>query len=556
MTGIRDNPLTGSFPAHAVFLASRDAVVIMGADGIVRGWNPAAERTFGYTSAEAVGRELAELIVPGPLRAAHRNALQRYLETGDSTILDRRLQMTGLRSGGDEFPVELTVTRIAGADPPLFAGFVRDITESGAGATENARLQQRMAFLAQAGLVLDSSLDLHETLANLAHLTVPELAQLTVIDLAGEDGTVRTAVAAAQEPQYAFAVEQMRRDHPLRASSAHPVVGVLRSGKAMLLSEMSPDYQRRIAADAEHFTLMRQLRYHSAIVVPLIARQRVLGALSLLRLEGAIPYDEDDLVLCEELARRAGLAVDNARLFQATRSLARTLQESLLPASLPEIPGVRLTARYRPAEQGQQVGGDFYDAFVIAPDRWGIAIGDVCGKGPRAAALTALARYTVRAVADTDAAEVLRRLNQAALRDRAALADRFLTAVFALATKRDERLELSLAAGGHPPPVILRADGRAEQVAVSGPLIGIASEAAYEPACAILEPGDAMLLYTDGLTEARAPHRFLSESDLLELLARCRGLSGERLAESLERGATEGQDPRDDIAMLLIEVPG
>jgi hypothetical protein len=225
--------------------------------------------------------------------------------------------------------------------------------------------------------------------------------------------------------------------------------------------------RRRIAAGSEHFTLMRRLRYRSAIVVPLTARQRVLGTLSLLRLEGAIPYDEDDLILCEDLARRAGLAVDNARLFQATRSLARTLQESLLPASFPEIPGVRITARYRAAEQGQEVGGDFYDAFAVAPGRWGIAIGDVCGKGPRAATITALARYTIRAVADGDAAAVLRLLNQAALRDRVSLGDRFLTAVFALATNREGRLELSLAAGGHPPPIVLRADGRTEQPAVA-----------------------------------------------------------------------------------------
>jgi serine phosphatase RsbU (regulator of sigma subunit) len=319
---------------------------------------------------------------------------------------------------------------------------------------------------------------------------------------------------------------------------------------------MTPDFQRRIAAGAEHFTLMRRLRYRSAIVVPLVARQRVLGTLSLLRMEDAPAYDQDDLVLCEELARRAGLAVDNAHLFQATRTLARTLQESLLPASLPEIPGVRLTSRYRAAEQGQEVGGDFYDAFAIAPGRWGIAIGDVCGKGPRAAAITALARYTIRAVADADAAEVLRRLNQAALRDRVSLGDRFLTAVFALAARRENRLELSLAVGGHPPPLVLRADGQAEQLPVAGPLVGVTADADYTAASVVLNPGDVMLLYTDGLTDARAPERMLSESDLLALLARCSDLPAEELTEFLEREATGGRDPRDDIAMMLVEVAG
>ncbi len=539
-----------------MFLASRDAVIIMGADGLVRDWNPAAESTFGYARAEAVGRELAELVIPGPLRAAHRNALARYVETRDTTILDRRLELTGLRRDGAEFPVELTVTRLGELEPPVFAGFVRDISVPGAIATENARLQQRMAFLAQAGLALDSSLALEETLANLAHLTVPELAALTVIDLLDDDGTVRRAVAASPDPEQARAVERMRREHPLGPGSEHPVTGVLRSGRAVLLAQMPEDFQRRIAAGSEHFELMRRLRYHSAIVVPLVARKRVLGALSLLRMEDGVPYDADDLVLCEELARRAGLAIDNSRLFEATRRLARTLQQSLLPARLPEIPGVRMTGRYRPAGQGQEVGGDFYDAFAIDPTRWGIVIGDVCGKGPRAAAITALARYTIRAVAGPDPAAVLRRLNRAALRDRSSLADRFLSAAFTVAVKRAEGLELLLAAGGHPPPLVLRADGRAEQLAVSGPLLGVAPDVEFSPVRAVLDPGDALLLYTDGLTDARAPERVLDEADVLELLARGRrdGLTGEALTEFLEREATGGPDPRDDIAMLLVEV--
>lgn len=538
-----------------MFTAARDAIVIMSSDGLVRDWNPAAEETFGYTRTEAVGRELAELIIPGPVRAAHRNALQRFLETRDSTILNRRLELTALRNGRDEFAIELTVTRLADIEPPMFAGFVRDISAGSGAEGENLRLAQRMAFLAQAGLVLDSSLDLQETLENLAHLTVPELAQLTVIDLLDDDGSVRSAVAAASEPEYARAVEDMRRTHPLAASSAHPVARVLGSGEAILLPVMTPDFQRRIAEGVEHFTLMQRLRYHSAIVVPLIARQRVLGTLSLLRLEDAPSYNEDDLVLCEELARRSGLAIDNARLHQATRGLARTLQQSLLPGDFPEIPGVRITGRYRPAEQGQEVGGDFYDAFAIGPNRWGIAIGDVCGKGPQAAAVTALARYTIRAVADGDAGAVLRLLNQAALRDRTSLGDRFLTAVFAIASKREDRVELQIAAGGHPHPLVRRGDGRIEQLAVGGPLLGVSAGIDFVVETTVLAPGDAMLLYTDGLTDARAPRHVLSEADLLALLERGRGLAGERLTEFLEQAATGGEDPRDDIALLLLEVP-
>jgi PAS domain S-box-containing protein len=537
-------------------MASRDAVVIMGADGLVRDWNPAAEETFGYTRAQVVGRELAELAIPGPLRAAHRNALRRYVETRDSTILDRRLELTALRSDGSEFPMELTVTRLPELEPPVFAGFIRDVTDRSATTTENARLQQRMAFLAQAGLALDSSLNLYETLGNLTHLTVPELAQLTVIDLLDDDGVVRRAVAAAEDPATAEAVERVRREHPLAATSEHPVAEVIRTGRAVLLAEMTEDFQRRIASGTDHFALMRRLRYHSAIVVPLISRRRALGTLSLLRMGDSVAYNEDDRVLCEELARRAGLAIDNSVLFEATRNLARTLQASLLPASLPQIPGVRISGRYRAAEQGQEVGGDFYDAFAIDDGRWGIAIGDVCGKGPRAAAVTALARYTIRAVAGLDPATVLRRLNRAALRERSSLADRFLTAAFVVAAQRDDRLELHVAAGGHPPPLVRRAHGHVEQLPVSGPLLGVAPDVDFRPIRAVLDPGDAMLLYTDGLTDARAPERILTEDDLMEALLRGRDLSGEELTQHLEREATGGRDPRDDIALLLVEVTG
>ena len=320
----------------------------------------------------------------------------------------------------------------------------------------------------------------------------------------------------------------------------------------MLLSSMTPEFQRQIAQGAEHYELMRRLRYHSAIVVPLVARRRALGTLSLLQMEGAHAYGQDDLVLAEELARRAALAIDNARLFEATRHIARTLQDGLLPRRLPEIPGARLAGRFLAAAQGQEVGGDFYDAFAIAENRWGIAIGDVCGKGPEAAALTALARYTIRALADQDAATVLRRLNDAVLRDDSDGAGRYLTGIFATASVDAGQLKLDLAVGGHPPPLVLRADGTVERVPATGPLIGVTAEVRYLPAAVRLDPGDTLVLYTDGLTDARAPRRILTDHGLAELLVSGLGLDPEDLAELLERHATQGEKPRDDIALLVI----
>lgn len=542
------------FPVGAVFRAALDAVIVMGADGTVRDWNPAAEQVFGYSRDEALGREVAELVIPAPLRDTHRNALTRYLETGETTILDRRLELSALRKDGTEFPIELAVTRLPGADRPLFAAFIRDLQERSLARRENSRLQQRLAFLAQAGLVLESSLEFDETLHQLAELAVPGLAQIAVVDLLEEGGVIKTAVAAAADPERAREVEAMRREHPLSLDGPHPVATVLRSGRASLQSSMSPEFQRQIAEGPDHYDLMRRLRYHSAIVVPLVARQRVLGTLSLLRLEDADPYEESDLALAHELARRAAFAVDNARLFEATRDLARTLQESLLPRELPDIPRVQISGRYRAAAQGQEVGGDFYDVFTIAEGYWGIAIGDVCGKGAEAAALTALVRYTVRALAGRDPAVVLRLLNDNVLRDPPLVPEQLVTVLFAVATLRGDELILEFATAGHPPPLVLRHDGLAERLRVSGPLVGLTEAPEYESVQVALGPGDLALLYTDGLTDARAPTRILDEHQLVELLERGAGLSGDELTAFLERDVTGGEDPRDDIAMLVVQL--
>jgi len=542
------------FPPGGVFNAALDAVVVMDEEGLVRDWNPAAEQVFGYSREEAVGQELAELIIPGPLREAHRNALRRYLETGQRTILDRRLELVGLRRDGTEFPVELTITRMATGETVLFSGFVRDLGVLTRVQKENTRLHQRMAFLAQAGLALEASLDVESTLQGLADLTVPELAELAVVDLLPNGNAVELTVAASVDPAAARRIEELRRIEPLRLSSAHPVARVLRSRQPLLVPTIDRGFQAQIAQGPEHLALMTGLGYRSAIVVPLIARKRALGTLSLLRSTNREPFDADDLVLTIELARRAGLAVDNAQLFESTCHLARTLQQSLLPRAMPKIPGVQITGLYRAAAQGQEVGGDFYDVFSIGERHWGIAIGDVCGKGPEAAALTSLARYTIRALAGGDPATLLHLLNDAVLREVEFLPERFLTAVFAVAGWEDGALVLELAAAGHPPPVVRRVSGEAEPVAIAGPLVGVASGLRYTSTRVELEPGDTIVFYTDGLTDARAPAHVLGESDITELVGRGIGRTGEELAEFLVDSVTGGEDPRDDIALLVVEV--
>jgi serine phosphatase RsbU (regulator of sigma subunit) len=330
---------------------------------------------------------------------------------------------------------------------------------------------------------------------------------------------------------------------------------VLRSGRSLLLPEMSVEDLRKYTNSDEHFELVKRLRYRSAIIVPLIVRGRMLGAFSLCRMEGDTLYDRNDLLLVETLGRRAALAIENARLYASTRHIARTLQQSLLPRSMPEIPGVHMAARYRAAAEGQDVGGDFYDAFPIDDHRWGIAIGDVCGKGPEAAALTALARYTIRAVAERGCAGVLAHLNDAVIRDEGA-SDRFLTALFGVLTQDGDDLVLDVAGGGHPAPFLLRADGSLEPVAVHGALIGVVPGMQYVSTQLRLAPGDKLILYTDGLADARAPDIVLSELDIAALITEGRSLDGAALAQFLESRAAGDATARDDIAIVVLEAVG
>ncbi|MDX6647274.1 MAG: hypothetical protein QOK40_3001, partial [Miltoncostaeaceae bacterium] len=255
----------------------------------------------------------------------------------------------------------------------------------------------------------------------------------------------------------------------------------------------------------------------------------------------------------EELARRAALALENARLYELQRDIAHTLQQSLLPPRLPDIPGLEIAARYLPGGAGHEVGGDFYDLFRIGRD-WAVVIGDVCGRGPQAAALTALARHTIRADAayEPTPSRVLRQLNRAVLQQERE--PRLLTVAYLRLRVGRRRVDGVLASGGHPPPLILRSDGRVEEVAGAGTLIGAFPEIELSERSLRLRSGDAILLYTDGIIEARRAGEFFGAERLEALLAGCTGLSAAAIIERLERGVADflGAPGQDDIALLVL----
>jgi serine phosphatase RsbU (regulator of sigma subunit) len=268
-------------------------------------------------------------------------------------------------------------------------------------------------------------------------------------------------------------------------------------------------------------------------------------------------FDRADLALVEDLGRRAALAIDNARLFADRSRVARTLQQSLLPHALPDIPGVEVGAAYRPAGGGSDVGGDFYDVFEIAGGSWVCVMGDVCGKGADAAALTGLVRYTVRATAmrERDPATVLTLLNEAVLRQTSDY--RFATVLCGRLDADAGAVRFTLACGGHPLPLLVPAEGRARAVGTPGSLIGALPEIVVRDEVVRLEPGDTVVLFTDGVTEERrVSGEAFGEDGLLRVLDATRGRPAAEIAASVERAVLEfsAEEPRDDIAVLVLRV--
>ncbi len=242
---------------------------------------------------------------------------------------------------------------------------------------------------------------------------------------------------------------------------------------------------------------------------------------------------------------------------QRFASLARTLQASLLPPHLPEINGLEVAANYRSAEDGVEVVGDFYDLFDTGDDGWGVVLGDVCGKGPEAAAVTAVARHTVRAAAmrEPRPSRVLERLNEALLTDDSE--ECFCTAVYARVVPGPERVRLALSCGGHPLPLVLRADGTVETAGRPGTLLGLFDEPDLVDVDLELAPGDAAVFFTDGATEAKRRGMILGEDRLQAIVGACSGLRAEEIATRMVDAILAFQEgaPSDDLAIVVLRVP-
>jgi serine phosphatase RsbU (regulator of sigma subunit) len=410
-------------------------------------------------------------------------------------------------------------------------------------------------LLVAAGGVFDRSLDPGQTMRAIAEIAVPRLAQMCAIDLLGDDGTVVDMVAVSERHELVERFNELRAQNPLDIGGEHPVARAIRSRELVMSDLTDARTLEQIARGDREF--VRFSGYRSIVAIPLIARGRLLGALSFFYSRNGHRQDPEHLTLMRDLADRAATALYNANMYVARTHLARTLQRSLLPETLPVLDQVALSSAYHPVGEGNEVGGDFYDVFTTPLGCW-LVVGDVCGKGPEAAAVTALVRHSIRAFAFVrpSPAQVLGAVNEVMLGH--ALSHRFATVVLARLDLVSEPITAVVAVAGHPPPVLLGADGSTLCPNMQGTMLGVRPGSNVRDLRIELQPGSTLVLYTDGLLDAGAPRRGLTPRELCHMLAAHAGAAPHSIVQQLERLALSSGAGRlrDDVAILAARVAG
>ncbi len=424
---------------------------------------------------------------------------------------------------------------------------------------ESAR--RRSEFLASAGAQMGASLDVDATLSAVVDAAVPVLADWCAVSLIRSGGVLETVAVAHADPEKVALARELTARYPPDPDARAGAPNVIRTGRTEVIHDVTDELLAAVAADEEHLATLRRLGLRHSVVAPIRTPRGIVGAFSFVYADesGRRPGPAD-VQLVESLASRAALHLDNARLYAESAHIAQTLQTSLLPDRLPEVPGIELVARYRAAGSQNQVGGDFYDVFRSGEGTWTAVIGDVSGKGAEAAAVTALARHSLHTAAllCDDPAANLRTLNRAML-SRDGAGGHFCTLAYVRVRPDPERRRatLTLASGGHPPPLVCRADGTVEEVTgARGPLVGIFPDVDFTPVDLTLEAGDLLLLYTDGIVELRGPAGVFGDELLREGLAATAGRPPGEVVSAVATAAAAAQDgeARDDVALLAVRI--
>lgn len=499
---------------------------------------PAAEALRTRRPIVLVGRAEIERRYPDLERAAEgeRSMASLPLVVGDRDLGVVSMSFPGLRRFDDAELLFLTLL----AD--MAAQAIDRIHAQGAAADRESKLR----FLAEATTRLSGVLDYEGTLAAVAEAAVPWFADWCAIAVL-EDDRLRTIAVAHADPASEALVDTVQQRYPPAPDAVAGPYEVVRTGRSVLVPEITPDMLALRASDEEHLRLLEELGPRSMLICPLRAGDRVLGAIMWVAGEGSRRFDQADQAFGEDLARRAGVAIDNADLHSQLRDVALRLQQAVLPDRLPLVPGWESAVVYQPSGR-TDAGGDFYDVIGLDGGRVACFVGDVMGRGVRAASVMAQMRSAVRTLValDPDPACVLAGLDL--VFERLGL-DHLVTLGYAVGDPVDGTLELVSA--GHPAPLVLRADGDLEVLDPPETVLLGAGGDERRTLKVDLAVGDTALLFTDGLVERRGEDTDVGTE---RLAAAVRRHAGQPLATLLGLVVGEVRDPTrdDDVAVLAL----
>jgi PAS domain S-box-containing protein len=440
----------------------------------------------------------------------------------------------------------------------------RRVVQAEAQVASERRHRERLEFLAELNDVAISAPSPRALMSQVANAAIPQLGDWCSLHFRPEPGEELVSVFAHVDPSKAEGARRIQERFPLDLDAPAGLGAVLRTGSTEFVPEFDPDLLHTLIEasgrpdQAELHAILDGLQLTSMITVPMITRRSVIGAIRFVSAESGRRYTQNDVALAEAAAGRVGESLVNAWLIDEQHRIAATLQAALLPPLIPQIDGVEIATRYWAAGALTDVGGDFYDVFPVAPNRWAIVIGDVCGTGPQAAAVTAIARHTIRAAATHGQSHqnVMRWVNEAIINSGA---HTFCTAIYATLERRDDSTwTFTTAIGGHPRPILVSPGTRSRVLGTYGTLIGMVPNVEMSIDSYDLTAGDRIILYTDGVTDLPPPHG-LSEDQLLELIDRF--VDTRHNAEMV--ASTMGDDlealmpiveRHDDVALLVLRL--
>ncbi|GGW60375.1 hypothetical protein GCM10010503_42130 [Streptomyces lucensis JCM 4490] len=534
---------------------------IVDEEGRIVAVNSRAEHLLARSAEDLVGQDAHELLHRGPqgqpltatqcgMRQAFHagrpaQSAEDYFARGDDSLLPVSWMITPYQVRDHESG---TLVIFHSAGQARAAGPRQEH------AAETLTDFERLALLAETTTQLTSTLDVDEALRRLVGLVVPRLADWAVIDLITErDEVWRTAVVQADGDGLVYHEDLQGPMPPVPESSPMPLSRALRGVASTLAGPETYQQAPDSGIAVEQRRLFEATGIRSAAIAPIRSTRAVLGALTLGRATKPGNFTVADLPLFEDIARRAGLALDNARLYQRQRAVAETMQNHLLP-QMPRVPGLEMTVRYLPAPDASQVGGDWYDAFTLSDSATALAVGDVVGHDLEAAAGMAQLRNMLRAYAWSErepCSRIVERLDEAIM----PITDvAMATLIFARILHCDGHWQLSWTNAGHLPPLLVSRDGLAQYLTDGhGLLLGTGVNASRPDATALLPPGCTLVLYTDGLVEA--PGHTLDEG-LNRLRQHAAALAHRPLESFTDQLLRRVHPPgHDDVALLVLRTP-